>query len=84
MYALCSLPNRVFFRMLTVLEPFHSNLTNVAGSREILAKMKIPDLFKTVEGRQQWSMEHEHKLGVTLSESVIEKYVRRPLAGISP
>ena len=69
--------------MLTVLEPFHSNLTNVAGSREILAKMKIPDLFKTVEGRQQWSMEHEHKLGVTLSESGLENSVWRPAADIS-
>ena len=43
--------------------------------------MKKSNSLKMVEDRQIMSLEHEDKLGITLSESVIENHVRRPLAG---
>ena len=56
----------------------------MVGSREIPAKMKKANDSLAVEDRQNMSMEHDYKLGVTLSESVIENFVRRPLAEESP
>ena len=43
--------------------------------------MKKANNLLAVEDRQNMSMEHEYRLGVTLSESIIENYARRPLAG---
>ena len=36
-----------------------------------------------LEDRQNMAIMHDYELGVTLSESIIENYVRRPLADIS-
>ena len=52
--------------------------TIFADSREISAKMLKSKNFKTVEDRQIMLIEHGYELEVTLPESVIENYVRRP------
>jgi len=46
--------------------------------------MKRSNNFLAVEVRQKMSMEHDYKLGVNLSESVIENSVWRPLVEESP
>ena len=43
------------------------------------AKMKKSNNSLAVEDRQNMSIEHEYKLGVTLSESVMENFVQHPL-----
>ena len=60
------------------------NPTNFGGSRDVPAKIKKLNNSNTVEYGQNISMEHEYKLGVILSDFIIENYVRRPLAGIAP
>ena len=59
---------------------FPENPQNFAGSREIPAKMEKSSNSLAVEDKQNMSMEHVYKIGVTLSESVIGNYVRRPLS----
>ena len=71
---------QVFFEILTFWGSFSpENPTNLAGIREIPAKMKRLNNPQAVDDRQNMSMKYEYKLGVTLSESVVEKFVRCPL-----
>ena len=62
---------------------FPQNPHSFAASREIPAKTKGSNNSYAVENRRNVSIEHEYKLGVSLSKSVIKNYVRRPLVEIS-
>ena len=75
---------QVFFEILTLGVIVPENLTNFAGSREIPAKKKRSNNSWAVEDKQNMSMEHGYKLGVTLSESVNRNFVRRPLVEKTP
>ena len=74
---------QVFFEILTLLlsfSPKTSQISPVVGESQPKSKGRVA--FNAVEDRQKMSMEHEHELGITLSESVNGNFVRHPLEDI--
>ena len=72
---------QVFLDIFTFWGYFPQNSQNFAANRETPAQTKNSNNSYAVEDRHKVSI--EHKLGVSLSESVIENYARHPLAEIS-
>ena len=67
--------------ILGVVSP--KNYTKIASDSEIPAKWIKSNNFQSVQDSHKMSMQHEYKVRVALSKSVMKNHLRCPLADIT-